>query len=116
MDPGPGVDDFKGLRAYQPGDPLPRIAWKASSRGHGLLTKEFEGLFGRTPVLDWDRIGGPGVEDRLSRLCHLVLTAHNRNLDYQLRIPGFTRGPDRGEEHQHRCLEALALFQSASRP
>ncbi|MFH1090985.1 MAG: DUF58 domain-containing protein, partial [Pseudomonadota bacterium] len=36
--PGPGVEDFKELRAYQPGDPLQRIAWKASTRGQGLMT------------------------------------------------------------------------------
>src|SRR5690606_6106788 len=30
---GPGVDDYQGLRAYQPGDSRRRLHWKAYSRG-----------------------------------------------------------------------------------
>ncbi len=40
---GPGVDDFKGLRAYQPGDPSQHISWKALSQGQGLLAKNLSG-------------------------------------------------------------------------
>jgi uncharacterized protein (DUF58 family) len=39
-----GADaDLAGLRSYQPGDPLQRVAWKAVARGAGWHTKQFEG-------------------------------------------------------------------------
>ena len=45
-----GSDDFKGLKSYAPGDPLQRISWRASSRGQGLFTKDFNGLFAEAPL------------------------------------------------------------------
>ena len=38
--PGAGVE-FAGIRGYQPGDPLRRVNWLASSRGESLLLNEF---------------------------------------------------------------------------
>jgi uncharacterized protein (DUF58 family) len=107
---GPGVDDFHSLRPYRPGDPMQRIAWKASSRGQGLMTKEFEGRFGSTALLDWDLAGPGGVEDRLSRLCAMVLAAHARRMTYGLRLPGVELPPDAGQPHKAACLKALALY------
>jgi uncharacterized protein (DUF58 family) len=108
---GSGVDDFLGLRPYVPGDLMQRVAWKASSRGQGLFTKEFGRLVGGMLHFDW-KMAGPGdVETRLSRLCHLVLTAKARQLSYSLAIPNQTIPTGSGEVHGYRCLRALALFQ-----
>lgn len=38
---GEGVEDFQGLRGYQPGDSKRRLDWRAWSRGHGLHSKVF---------------------------------------------------------------------------
>jgi uncharacterized protein (DUF58 family) len=49
-----GVDDFRGLRNYVPGDELRSIHWKASARGDDLKVKQFEhkGLTRCVVVLD----------------------------------------------------------------
>lgn len=106
----PGVDDFAGLRIYQPGDPLGRIAWKSLSRGMGTFTKEFTRSGGGSVILDFDALGDPGLEQKLSRLADMVVKAHRMNMEYGLRLPGQTIPPDRGERQRHRCLKALAVY------
>lgn len=107
---GSGVEDFVGLRPYVPGDLIQRLAWKASSRGQGLFSKEFGGLAGSILHFTWQSAGPGGTETRLSRLCHLVLTARARQLPYALSIPGQSLPVDSGASHANRCLRALALF------
>jgi len=107
---GDGVDDFLGLRSYVPGDLIQRLAWKASSRGQGLFTKDFGGLSGTLLHFDWQMAGPGDVETRLSRLCHLVLAAKARQLPYSLSIPGRSIPVGSGETHAYRCLRILALF------
>ncbi len=105
-----GVDDFLGLKPYQPGDPVGKISWKSFSRGMGVFTKEFAGSSGASIILDYDAIGDGDREQKLSRLTDLVLKAHNMNAEYGLRLPGRAIAPDKGERHRHACLKALALF------
>ena len=108
-----GMDDFQGLRNYQPGDSLKHISWKAYSRGQGLFTKVFEDPAGAGIFLDWDSLKELDTEKKLSQLCHMVLRAHILNIDYGLNLPGKTIEPARGENHKHQCLKALALFGQA---
>jgi hypothetical protein len=61
-------------------------------------------------ILDFDRVEIAGTEEKLSRLCDMVLKAHNMNIAYGLRLPGRTIAPDKGEQHKHQCLKALAMF------
>lgn len=105
-----GVEEFAGLKAYQPGDSYKRIDWKAFSREMGLWSKEFQGGGHEILFLDWNDLGNLGVEPRLSRLCRLVLEAERNNFQYGLHLPGKSIAPDRGREHQHKCLQALALY------
>lgn len=107
---GPGTDDFQGLKGYQPGDPLQRISWRASSRGQGLFTKDFDAQYGASFYLDWYSFGGTDAEHKLSLLCRWILTAHQGNLTYGLKLPGHTLEPGNGKIHRNRCLKALALF------
>jgi uncharacterized protein (DUF58 family) len=107
---GFGVEEFSGLRAYAPGDAMQRIAWKASLRGQGLLTKEFEGLAGGAFVLDYAAQAPLPVEDRLSRLCKMALTAQGLGEPFSLLLPGQAVPADSGERHLRTCLRALALF------
>lgn len=106
---GQGVDDYQGLKPYQPGDSWRRLHWKAYSRGQGLLVKEFASLEGREPCLDFQALGGD-VEQRLSRLCYWVLELTQRQQAFALRLPGQWLGIDSGEAHCQACLRALALF------
>ncbi len=105
-----GVDDFSGLKHYQPGDPIGRISWKSISKGMGVFTKDFSGDSGRTIILDYGAVKTDDVEHKLSRMTDMVLKAHNMNADYGLFLPGRTIAPDKGERHKHACLKALAVF------
>lgn len=107
---GRGVDDFLGLRDYRQGDPINRLYWKAIARERGLLIKQFSGERAEELWLDWARLPPIDPELRLSLLCRQVLDAHARGARYGLRLPGKTLELDRGLDHLHRCLTALALF------
>ena len=110
---GPGIlhgaDDFMGMKTYQPGDPVRRISWKTFSRGQGLFTKEFGGRGQTILIFDYDAIKSDDAEKKLSRLCDLIIKAARTNIEYGLRLPETFIPPDRGEQHKHRCLKALAL-------
>ncbi|MBW1842047.1 MAG: DUF58 domain-containing protein [Deltaproteobacteria bacterium] len=104
----PGVDDFQGLKSYQPGDSLQHISWKAFSRGQGLFTKQFIGQTGASVILDWGVMREANTELKLSWLCDMVIKAQRLNLTYGLKLPGKTIDPDRGDAHRQKCLKALA--------
>lgn len=103
-------DDFAGLRPYRQGDSLRHVHWKAAARQEGLPVKQFAGQARAELWLEWGMLAGMGVEERLSRLCRWVLDAQRAGVRYGLRLPGTVIPPDHGDEHRHRCLEALALF------
>ena len=111
----PGVmqdgEDFTGLRAYQSGDALARISWKALARGQGLHTKEFRAPLAESVWLDWDAFAPHAAEARLGLMCRAVLDAEDSGLAYGLRLPGVVLETDSGAAHRHRCLEALALHE-----
>jgi uncharacterized protein (DUF58 family) len=73
------------------------------------LAKRFEGAAGPAVVLDFAAQEGD-AEERLSRLCGLVLAARERGAAYALRLPGLVLGPEAGPAHAAACLRALALF------
>ncbi|WP_459872298.1 DUF58 domain-containing protein [Endothiovibrio diazotrophicus] len=107
---GVGEEDFAGLRAYRPGDPLRHVAWKAVAKGQPMLTKQFDGAEASRLWLDWADLHGMGEEARLSRLCRWVLDAELQGAEYGLRLPGTSVDPARGEAHRRACLESLALY------
>lgn len=106
---GPGVDDYQGLRLWQPGDSMRRMHWKAWSRGQGLMVKEFSDLSGHDLCLDFMALGGD-IEERLSRLCYWVLELSRRQRPFALRLPGFVSAVDSGDAHRETCLRQLALY------
>ncbi|WP_397453386.1 DUF58 domain-containing protein [Pseudomonas sp. NA-150] len=110
---GAGVDDYQGLKAYQPGDSRRRLHWKAYSRGQGLLIKDFTDVSGHDLCLDFMALGGD-IEERLSRLCYWVLALSQRQQPFALRLPGFLQASGTGDQHREACLQALALFGSHS--
>lgn len=110
---GPGEDvDLAGLREYQRGDPLQRVAWKAVARGHGWYTKQFDGRGGGGPVvLDWAALPRElDVEQRLARLAGWVLVAERAARPFGLRIPGVALPIGQGREQRRAALTELALF------
>lgn len=112
---GGGVDDFQGLRAWQPGDSRRRLHWKAWSRGQGLLVKDFAELHGHDLWLDYDGQSGER-EARLSLLCHWVLQLSARQQPFALRLPDAQRPPASGAAQREACLRALALCGEVAAP
>jgi uncharacterized protein (DUF58 family) len=105
-----GEEDFAGLRPFQAGDSLRRVAWKAYARGQGLHTKLYAGTDVVSHVFDFDSLEGLGTEARLAQLCRWVLDAHDRGEAFALRLPGTRIDTNVGLAHRERCLNALALF------
>ena len=113
--PGPGDDDFAGLRAAAPGDPLQRIAWKAYARNDLLLLKEFAGGAGEPCLLDWSQLPDLATEQRLSQLARWCLDAEAAGRSSALRLPDTEIPLGAGPQHLAACLEALALFDAGDR-
>jgi uncharacterized protein (DUF58 family) len=107
-----GDADLAGLRGYQHGDPLQRVAWKAVARGAGWYTKQFDGGGGSGPAeLEWRALPGAlDAEARIARLTAWVLAAERVACPFALHVPGFTLPPGRGREHRRIALTALALL------
>ncbi|MGE0080777.1 MAG: DUF58 domain-containing protein [Thiohalomonadaceae bacterium] len=105
-----GAEEFAALRAYQPGDSLRQVHWKALAREQGLLSKHFAGGGGGEHCFDYASLGGLPTEARLSRLCRWILDAEQAGLRYGLALPGGSIPAGSGPAHCQRCLEALALF------
>jgi uncharacterized protein (DUF58 family) len=104
--------ELAGLRDYQRGDPLNRIAWKAVARGAGWYSKQFEGAGGRGALeLEWaDLPPGLGTEPRLSRLTAWVLATEREARPFALRMPGVEMPLGHGAAHRRAALTALALY------
>lgn len=116
-----GLDNFAGIRSYQPGDPMRHLAWRQIARhdpalGGQLVTKHFEG--GAVAELSLDFAALPlqlDLELKLSRMTRWVLEAEQRALPYTFRLAQHEYGPALGDAHQAACLRALALFGAEGR-
>lgn len=111
--PGRAEDaDLAGLREYQRGDPLQRVAWKAVARGRGWFSKAFDGAGGGGPVvLDLGALPvALPLEQKLSRLAAWVLACERAARPYALRLPGATIPAGQGRDQRRAVLTALALF------
>lgn len=111
-----GSEDFVGLKDYQPGDSLKRIAWKQYAREQGLYAKHYADYQDERTWLDWDALSGLDREMRLSTLCGMLLristTYKEGKTQYGLRLPGLEIQPNSGDAHKYRLLKELALFEN----
>jgi uncharacterized protein (DUF58 family) len=104
-------DEFAGVRPYQSGDPLKRVAWRLAARSEDLTVKLFEGYARGEVILDLASVESHlGDEHRLARLCRWVLMAEAAEVRYALLMPGTRIDFGLGAEQRERCLTALALF------
>lgn len=109
--------DLAGLRDYQRGDPLQRVAWKAVARGAGWFSKAFEGTAAGGPLtLEWAHMPHDlDTEGRLSRLAAWILAAERAARPFALSMPGCTLPHAVDPEHRRAALTALALFPDTAR-
>jgi uncharacterized protein (DUF58 family) len=107
---GSGLDEWLGLRSFRDGDSPRQVDWKAYARGAPLLVKEYSPAGSDLCLLDFAQLPIPDVEARLSQLARWVVDAEAGGERYGLTLPGVHLAPNRGPEHRHRCLAALALY------
>ena len=114
---GAGGDDYAGVRPYQSGESQRHVDWRAVARGQPLLVKQFSGTGSRRLWLEYADVAAlPDVEQKLSQLSAWIVEAERSGYAFGLRVPGFEAEPGRGPSHFHRCLSALAQFESPGRP
>lgn len=105
----PQGDEWAGLRDYRSGDPLRRIAWKASAHGDTLRVKTFDRpRADRAWHLDWNHTGLADREARISRLARWVGEAYAAGRNWSLSLPSESIESGSGSAHFHRSLRALA--------
>jgi uncharacterized protein (DUF58 family) len=108
--PGAGPDEWSGLRAFRDGDSPRQVDWKAYAREAPLLVKEYSASGAELRLFDFAPLAHLDLEARLSQLARWVVDAEARGDRYGLALPGVRAPADRGPEHRHRCLAALAVF------
>ncbi|WKB52646.1 DUF58 domain-containing protein [Eleftheria terrae] len=101
--------ETEGVRAYRRGDPLKLVVWKKVAKNDEMVSRDTSAAARQELWLDLQLAGGPGIEQRLSRLAAWIIDADRRGLAYGLRLAGQEIAPDHGEAHRRRCLERLAL-------
>lgn len=112
-----GDDDFAGIRAYQAGDSIKRLAWRQIARmndslGSTLISKHFEGGAASLLHIDYARLPRAlDIERKLSRMTRWVIEAEKRGLPYAFSLGEFALDQACGPAHQSACLRALALFE-----
>jgi uncharacterized protein (DUF58 family) len=111
-----GDADLSGLRTYQAGDPLQRVAWKAVARGAGWHTKHFEGGGSKGPAdLAWNALPHAlDADQRIARLAAWVLAAERVARPFALHLPGTALPAGQGREHRRMALTALAMLPDTS--
>jgi uncharacterized protein (DUF58 family) len=109
-----GQDDFAGVRAYQAGDSMKRLAWRQIARlgrDGALVSKHFEGGTASEMRIDFASLPpSMDIEARLSRMTRWVIEAEARNLPYAFRLGGVAYPAALGGAHREACLRALALY------
>jgi len=101
-------EEFHSLRRWREGDPLHRVAWKATQRHQALLSREFRELESPDLLFDLEQAPGRDLERRISILTAWVLRAQAQQRGFTLQLGSDRIGPGRGPDHAHRCLRALA--------
>ncbi len=110
----PGIDDFEGLKAFTPGDPLAHVSWKHLARGQGMQVKTFSEPVAGSDTLDYMAFQGIDKELRLSRLAWWAVRLHEARQPFGLKLPHKEIAVGQGARHLEECLVSLALFEEGA--
>jgi uncharacterized protein (DUF58 family) len=102
--------EFDGVRAYRRGDTVRQVVWKKAAKNGELVSRDTSAHASRELWLDFQQVGLPDAESRLSRLAAWVMSAEQRGLSFGLRLPGQELPCGQGEVQRRAALEALALW------
>jgi len=105
-----GSDELSHTRPYQTGDRPRDIHWQAYAKHQQLVSRELVTDSFPSTEFNWQQVNKLSIEDKLSQLCAWIVEAEEKKIDYILRIPSYCSDNSHGEQHKHKCLRALALF------
>jgi uncharacterized protein (DUF58 family) len=100
------------LREWRAGDPLSRIAWKASLRIGALQIRHTEATASRPSMVNVGDMPGPGLERRYSQAAFIVLSASSRGDPVGVKTPAGAIEPASGPLQLEQCMMLLALSES----
>lgn len=103
-----------GVRDWQPGDPLKKIAWKSTAKLGRLMSREFESEEGApfTLVLESptdSRMTPEAVEQAIAAAASIACSALEQGRAVGLLLPGSYLPPNHGRAQREGILAALAL-------
>ena len=105
-----GADEWHGLRPFRDGDSPRQVDWKAYAREAPLLVKEYSAMGSELRIFNFSQLGNLDTEARLEQLTRWVVDAEETGDRYGLELPGVHIAPNRGADHRHECLAALAVY------
>ena len=105
-----GDTEFSELAPYQVGDDIRRVHWKSLAAGRDLHTVKYEQEHTAGTIFSLSSLPGTHIETKLGRLCHMIVTAESRGLNYGLALGENHITQSRGVAHRNTCLKALALY------
>ena len=103
-----GNEDFYTLKDFSPGESLNRIAWKQVAKHGRWVIKQFSEPRHHAVCLTLPQ--HYEVEKALSVLTHHILSLHQQNKTYGLKIGHIFYSPNSGQAHLVQCLSALARY------
>ena len=106
-----GEEEWAWLRAFQDGDPMHRVAWKAYARGAALMVAHYDAPAGALRVLALQALHDLPLESALSQLADWLLECERQGESCALELPGCSLPAGHGLAHRRACLEALALYE-----
>jgi uncharacterized protein (DUF58 family) len=107
----PGADEWMGQRPFRDGDSPRQVDWKAYARQAPLLVKEYSAATSELRVFRFEQLPQIPTEQRLEQLARWIVDAEAQGDRYGLELPGVRIAADRGPEHRHLCLAALARYE-----
>lgn len=105
-----GDSEFYGLKPYQLGEPLSRVAWKRASYNNEWQVKQFEQSRSDDVWFSLANVAGSEIEEKLSKLTWLLINAEQQNMTYGLELGHKVLQPQTGAVHLKSCLLALAKY------
>jgi len=106
----PGVDDYKGLRTYIPGESLKQVAWKQWAQDKGMLSKEFAEPEGLPVWLTLANTSGNNIEHKLSKLAWQVDKLSQTQQVFGLILDEHIINQQTGEAHRVACQTMIATY------
>lgn len=100
-------DQYQGLKNYEKGENISRIAWRQYAKAHTLISKSFSAP--TSSDFHFTLASVPGdYETKLMHLSYLVQHAEQDHLRYSLTLANKKIQLGQGYKQLQKCLEALA--------